>query len=148
MPIEKTAEWFKTAFPEQTDKNFHVQLGVHCEEVAEMLDEISPLDPETLLHLMTAKTALRDLSQYLKTHENAVMVHPADRVGFIDAICDQIVTATGCAVTQQMDVAGAMHEVNRSNFSKFGYAGEPLYDANGKVAKGPFYSPADLTDFV
>lgn len=123
-------------------------LGVHFEEVLEMVEEISPLNTKVRLKLQATKDALRDLSDYLKTTTEAVMLHPADRVAFVDAVCDQIVTATGCAVVQKMDPVGGLTEVNRSNFSKFNHLGNPIYNANGKIAKGPNYIPADLTDFV
>lgn len=42
----------------------------------------------------------------------------------------------------------ALAEVHRSNMSKLGDDGLPVYLPNGKVTKGPRYSPPDLTRFV
>lgn len=38
----------------------------------------------------------------------------------------------------------ALAEVHRSNMSKLGADGRPVYRADGKVTKGPSYSPPDL----
>ncbi|MNL46424.1 hypothetical protein D3C87_1691330 [compost metagenome] len=66
----------------------------------------------------------------------------------LDSICDQIVTGTGVAHTLDYDIVGAMTEVNRSNFSKFDDAGLPIYNEQGKVMKGPNYSPAELSAYL
>ena len=39
-------------------------------------------------------------------------------------------------------------EVYRSNMSKVGNDGKPLYREDGKILKGPNYSPADITSIV
>ncbi len=46
-----------------------------------------------------------------------------------------------------MDIVGALQEVNRSNYSKF-VNGRAVFDENGKIKKGPDYSKPDLTKFV
>ena len=42
----------------------------------------------------------------------------------------------------------AFAEVHRSNMSKLGEDGKPIYDEGGKVLKGPNYSRPDLAQFV
>jgi len=46
------------------------------------------------------------------------------------------------------DFDGAFREVHRSNMSKLGSDGKPVKREDGKVLKGPNYTPADMTDFV
>jgi hypothetical protein len=46
-----------------------------------------------------------------------------------------------------MDVLGALEEVNRSNFSKF-ENGKAVFDENGKITKGKNYSKPNLKPFV
>jgi hypothetical protein len=43
-----------------------------------------------------------------------------------------------------MDIVGALREVNRSNYSKF-VNGRAVFDENGKIKKGADYSKPDLT---
>ena len=54
----------------------------------------------------------------------------------------------GCAVAFGLDIEGAYLEVHRSNMSKLGEDGKPIYREDGKVLKGPGYTEADLTPFV
>jgi predicted HAD superfamily Cof-like phosphohydrolase len=138
--------WFKRAVPEPSNRNRNVQLGVHLEEVAEMLEALRGTDRESRLALDEALRAVSSLANGLKSMNLAVEV--TNRVEFIDSVCDQIVTAAGCAHMHGMDADGALCEVNASNWSKFDADGKPVFDANGKIAKGPLYFKPNLTDFV
>lgn len=145
-PIAGTLLFFQKAIPGPTAKNFSTQLGVHFEEVREMVEELIGTDQETIDLLTDAGLALHNLAQHLKHNENVVSIN--NRIEYLDALCDQIVTATGCAYMADMDIAGGMAEVNASNLSKFGEDGEPIFDDNKKVMKGPNYRKADLSPFV
>ena len=145
--LADTFNWFQAALPNPEDINFHTQLGVHFEEVGEMIDAISALDPETAAIMGTARQAIGTLSKHLKGATDRIIVHQFDRAEYLDAICDQIVTATGCAHISELKLIDAMAEVNRSNYSKF-FNGKPVFDENNKITKGPDYSKADLTPYV
>lgn len=145
--LYNTQDWFETCRPNATRKDFNVQLGVHCEEVGEMLDELSPQDSHTAELLIEANNAMKALANRLKTVANAVVVKEENRKDFLDAIVDQIVTGTGSAQHLGMNVVSALNEVNISNYSKF-VDGRPIFDENGKIAKGPDYIKADLSPFV
>lgn len=54
----------------------------------------------------------------------------------------------GAAVSFGLPIEEAYVEVHRSNMSKLGPDGRPIYDDGGKVLKGPSYSPADMAKFV
>jgi predicted HAD superfamily Cof-like phosphohydrolase len=49
---------------------------------------------------------------------------------------------------QKYDFEGAFKEVHRSNMSKLGLDGRPVKRLDGKVLKGPLYSPPNLAPFV
>lgn len=133
--------------PEPTPRNLEVQLGVHFEEVVEMLDEIHTNDETTLFRLLRAREAMTFLARMFKNGEvgSCALRNPQ---AMLDAICDQIVTGTGVAHMLRYDVCGAMDEVNDSNFSKFDENGQPIFDQNGKIVKGPNYRKPDLSRFV
>lgn len=135
--IELIKLWFKRAVPNPTNKNQLVQLGVHFEEVAEMADSLN-------------EVALRDsvhhVAEVLKWNDSYSLEF--DRQELLDSLCDQIVTAVGVAHMFGMDIEGALAEVNRSNWSKFDQDGQPLFDKNGKIKKGPNYTPPDLSHYV
>ena len=64
------------------------------------------------------------------------------------SLCDQIVTAVGVAHCAGMKIVDGLHEVNRSNWSKFDENGEPILDETRKIIKGPNYTKPDLTLLV
>jgi len=137
--ISDIKTWFQLAVPEPTDKSRAVQIGVHFEEVAEMLDATGDLHEAD---------ALSTIADYYKTQCGGITLAGAmSRKELLDALCDQIVTATGVAHMFGLDIEGALAEVIRSNNSKF-VDGKPVFDANGKIAKPATYSPPDLTAFV
>lgn len=54
----------------------------------------------------------------------------------------------GAAVALGLDIEAAYKEVHRSNMSKLGEDGKPIYRADRKVLKGPNYTEADLSQIV
>lgn len=145
--LQNTYDWFVKARPEPDRKDFHSQLGVHFEEVKEMLDELD-CEPasETERLRNEAQAAIHAFANHLKANDDVVTV--SNPQAYLDAICDQIVTATGCAYISEFDLIGALDEVNHSNFSKFDENGNPIYDENKKVIKGSNYVKADLSTFI
>ena len=147
--LPNTAQFFEKAYPqESTPQNISTQLGVHAEEFAETLAEITPNDPDTLAALMDAKVAVQHLADHLKGNAGCVQILPENRKGFLDGLLDTIVTSVGSAHHTKMDIVGGLAEVNRSNFSKFDDDGNPIFDENMKVQKGPNYTKPDLTPFI
>lgn len=140
-----TFTWFVKARPNPDNKSFQSQLGVHMEEFTEMLDQLTG-NPAAVEAIMSARRAINTLAELVKGQKADIKV--LDEVLFLDSLCDQVVTATGTSYTRGHDFVGAMTEVNRSNFSKFDDRGQPIHNENGKVMKGPNYSPAELTPYV
>ncbi|MGP5535036.1 nucleoside triphosphate pyrophosphohydrolase family protein [Psychrobacter celer] len=136
--ITDIANWFKAAKPEPTDKDICVQLGCHFEEIVEMLDELKEDE---------ANPIMRDIADYMKTCGGAEVVTLDNSANFLDALCDQIVTATGVAYMMGFDMQGALKEVIRSNNSKM-VNGKFEFDKNGKIMKPESYSEPDLTPFI
>lgn len=141
MSIESVKTWFSRAVPNPNEKNCSVQLGVHFEEVGEMLESLGTCNFES--------SVLEDLSNDLKSGHLIVEDLKLDREELLDALCDQIVTAVGVAHMFGMDIVGALREVDRSNWSKFDESGQPTFDENGKIAKNlETYFKPNLTAFV
>lgn len=142
MSIEAIALWHKRARPEPTFENFNVQLGCHFEEIAEMLVALEGENGVTNNKLSEMRMSMMSLAEGFKSgHYQAF---PTPRTEFLDSICDQIVTAVGVAYCDKMDVVKGVEEVNRSNWSKFDHHGQPYFDDNGKIKKGPQYSQPNL----
>lgn len=145
-PLNETQIWIQKCLPSPKDKDFHTQFGVFCEEVNETLSELS-CDTETFILVANAEKAMHQLAVHLKGHSGRIFIHEANRQDFLDGLCDVVVTAVTSSHTQGLNIVDAMCEVNRANFSKF-VDGKPIFDANGKVAKGPNYIKADLSASV
>lgn len=149
--LANTKIWFTRVRPEPNDQHFHSQLGCHFEEIHEMLLELEPVKDDIDGSLLgIALDAVGNLANALKAAAKVgqTMVTVRDRASFLDSICDQIVTGTGVAHTLNLDVINGMQAVNLSNYSKFGSDGQPIYDENHKMMKGPDYVAADLTPYV
>lgn len=147
-------QWCAKTRPHPTDVDRSTQLGVHFEEVAEMADAMLLIPSQTEefeQDLITFINAGKAISQALKQQRSGINFSelPDDvRVDLLDSYCDQIVTALGAGYTQHMDMLGAVAEVDASNWSKFDPDGNPIFDANKKVTKGPNYRKAVLDPFV
>lgn len=147
--IRSIVDWFKQAKPSFTHSDFQIQLGVHFEEISEMCDAMVGADPRTAAMIVNVREQTHFLAERLKTagEDVRVMITPDQRIEFLDACCDQIVTATGSAHMANMFIDGATEEVDRSNWSKF-VDGKAIFDEDGKISKGPDYFKADLEKFV
>jgi predicted HAD superfamily Cof-like phosphohydrolase len=70
-------------------------------------------------------------------------------VDVTDAICDLVYVLVGTCVSLGIPFERAFTEVHRSNMSKLGEDGKPIYrEEDGKVLKGPNWSPPDLADVL
>ena len=146
--VQNITEWFDEARGvHPSRKDFHVQLGVHFEEISEMAAELTGEDGETRVLIAKAKQACHELAEHLKANHDCVVIEPENEIRYLDALCDQIVTSIGCAQASELNIAGALNAVDISNYSKF-VDGKAIFDANGKIAKGPDYVKADLKPFL
>jgi hypothetical protein len=145
--LSNTKLWFEKAVPQPSLQNFTTQVGVHFEEVGEMIDEITGIDLRTESLLVQAREALSALGDHLKANSGCISIRPEDEVNFLDAICDQVVTGTGVAHMLHYDMLGAMTAVNESNFSKF-VDGQPIFNENMKIMKGPDFFKPVLSPYI
>lgn len=74
-----------------------------------------------------------------------------DPIETFDALCDLQYVLDGAFIalgyTEQFKDLG-VEEVHRSNMSKLGEDGKPIYREDGKVLKGPNYSEPDLKEVL
>lgn len=71
-----------------------------------------------------------------------------DIVEIADALTDILYVTYGAGHAWGIDLDSCYHEVHRSNMSKLGPNGTPIYREDGKVMKGPNYSPPNLVPIV
>ena len=145
--IQQTTRWFELAHGDAKNSKRTVQLGVHFEEVAEMLGALVSKDDQALALIRKAEDALVQLSEYLKTNSKTTHIYPHSDNLLLDALCDQAVTLVGVAYDYGYKFPQALREVNRSNFSKF-VDGLPVFNESGKVMKGVGYTPPNLDAYI
>lgn len=148
--ITDIRNWFKAAKPEPTKKDVCTQVGCHYEEVAEMMEAMQGHDyrASQMMSSIADTYKMRHLS--VDGIFESVLIdsmQPKDNIELLDALCDQIVTATGVAYMMGFDIEGALKEVIRSNNSKM-VDGKFEFDDNGKIVKGEGYSPPNLNTYL
>lgn len=108
-------------------QEFHTKFGV-------------PFDPRMV------SVVVKDLRQDLiweEANELGLALDNGNRVGVADALGDLIYVVIGAAETWGIDIDRVVREIHRSNMTKEGGGRR----ADGKILKGPNYSPPDL-EFV
>jgi predicted HAD superfamily Cof-like phosphohydrolase len=73
-----------------------------------------------------------------------------DLIEITDALADQLYILLGTMVAHGMGdiIEDVFDEVHRSNMSKLGADGKPIYREDGKVLKGPNFSPPNIEKFL
>ena len=65
-----------------------------------------------------------------------------------DALTDILYVTYGAGHAFGIDLDKCFNEVQNSNMSKLGQDGNPIYNNDGKVMKGPNYFKPDLSKFL
>lgn len=133
MIIQSIIQWFNIAKPEPTNQDLIKQIAFHCEEFSEMLQAIHC--DRMSEQVKELKKTLLEIS--MKETESNNFMSTVDKVELLDALCDQVVTATGVGVFMCSDFIGALAEVNRSNYTKYDLVDgipKPKFE-DGKISK-------------
>ena len=69
-----------------------------------------------------------------------------DKAALTKELADLLYVTYGFAVTFGLPIDEVFERVHRSNMSKLGDDGKPVYREDGKVLKGPNYEPPKLDD--
>ena len=71
-----------------------------------------------------------------------------DLLEVADALTDILYVTYGAGHAFGINLDKCFEEVQKSNMSKLGSDGKPIYNENGKVMKGPNYFKPNLNKFV
>lgn len=77
-------------------------------------------------------------------NETAADMYVDDLIGIADGLADLLYVVYGAAVEYGIDIDAVFAEVHRSNMSKLDENGLPILRKDGKVLKGPNFSPPDI----
>lgn len=136
MNITSIADWHQAARNYPDTQAFNVQLGCHFEEICEMIEALESNNKDLATDLLLAYDLLVRIADKLK--KGTAVAKIIDRKEFLDSLGDQVVTAVGTAYCANMDIVGALTQIDQSNWSKF-VDGKPVFNENGKIQKGPNY---------
>lgn len=117
-------------------KEFHTAFGIGFSEEVK-----GTLGPKNTLRYDLMK---EENEEYLEAAQND------DTVEIADALGDMLYILCGTIIEHglQHKIEEVFDEIQRSNMSKLGQDGKPIYREDGKVLKGPNYSKPDFTKIL
>ena len=86
------------------------------------------------------------ISEELEELKNAMI--SKDLLEVADALTDILYVTYGAGHAFGINLDKCFDEVQKSNMSKLGSDGKPIYNKSGKVMKGPDYFKPDLSKFL
>ena len=81
-------------------------------------------------------------------NELKIAINDKNLLEVADALTDILYVTYGAGHAFGINLDKCFAEVQRSNMSKLGKDGKPIYNKNGKVMKGPKYSKPNLLQFI
>ena len=118
----------------QSVKKFMQTFGQEVKDRSEF-----PNEKIAQLRYDLIKEELEELNQAIKDR---------DMKEIADALSDILYVTYGARHAFGVDLDKCFQEVQRSNMSKLGSDGKPIYNNSGKVLKGPNYFKPDLNKFL
>ena len=85
------------------------------------------------------------IEEELKELKDAIINGDGTLVDVADALSDLLYVVYGAGHSFGIDLDNCFAEVHRSNMSKLGEDGKPIYREDGKILKSNNYLPVDLT---
>jgi predicted HAD superfamily Cof-like phosphohydrolase len=99
---------------------------------------------EELCELMDALGYGDAADQIRAVYINPDEEYDRDIVAAADALGDLEYVVNGAAIGMGINLPAVVREIHRSNMTKLGADGEPIYREDGKILKGPDYEPPNL----
>ena len=116
---------------------FHETYGLGVSE--EMKADLGTLKNELRYNLMKEEN-----EEYLEAVQNNDIIEIADALGdMLYILCGTILEHA-----LQHKIEDIFDEIQRSNMSKLGEDGQPIYREDGKVMKGPNYFKPNFSDIL
>lgn len=118
-------------------KEFHTSFGIGYSE--EMKADLGEAKNTLRFNLMDEEN-----KEYLEAASNNDLVEVADALG------DMLYILCGTIIEHGMQdkIEEVFNEIQRSNMSKLGEDGKPIYREDGKVLKGPNYFKPHIKEIL
>jgi len=117
------------------------KVGVFMKTFGQEIKTKSELSSEKINNLRVSliEEELNELKEAIKNK---------DLKETIDALTDILYVTYGAGHAFGINLDACFDEVQKSNMSKLGDDGKPIYNDQGKVMKGPKYFKPDLSKFI
>jgi len=117
-------------------KEFHTAFNLGWQEEPTQIDE------------KTKKLRISIMNEELKEAIDAIESEPLENIAKELADVLYVVYGTIGEYGLEEKMEDVFDEVHRSNMSKLGPEGKPIYREDGKVLKGPHYTPPDIKSIL
>ena len=78
---------------------------------------------------------VEEFKEFLEADQEMTLMHPDDRANCLKELADLVYVCAQYAENMDWDLEQALRRVHRSNMSKLGEDGKPIYREDGKVLK-------------
>ena len=116
---------------------FHNSFGIDSKEAPTV-----KISEETIM--LRYNLMKEENKEYFEAANNKDMIEVADALGDMLYILCGTILSHG----MQYKISEVFEEIQRSNMSKLGKDGKPIYREDGKVLKGPSYSKPDIKSIL
>lgn len=120
------------------DERYVLRLALILEEAIELADALGfPTDD------------IKDSADYMLNKIGPrIYDDKVDIVAVADALGDLEYVVNGAALEMGIPLPAVVEEIHRSNMTKLGPDGKPIYRADGKILKGEDYEPPNLQEVL
>ncbi len=91
---------------------------------------------------------IEEFKEFLEAEDLLFRDDPTIKADCLKEIADLVYVCYQYAANMGWLLDEALDRVHKSNMSKLGEDGKPVYREDGKVLKGPNYEPPTLTDLI
>jgi len=91
---------------------------------------------------------VEEFKEFLEAENQLLTGFVVNATDTLKELADLVYVCYQYAENLGWDLDEALNRVHRSNMSKLGEDGKPIYREDGKVLKGPNYQPPNLSDLV
>lgn len=118
--------------------------------VEEFHDKFKQTQSIFLMNISREEGILRHKLMVEEVDEYLDAVKQNDIIGIADALGDQLYILCGTILKHGMQhlIEDVFDEIHRSNMSKLDPDGEPILREDGKILKGPDYTPPNIAEVI
>jgi len=149
-PIKMIVDFHRQAMPNPTVRQKTVQIGLHLDAIAKMLNEMEVVrsgpccddDP----NFEVFKNMAQKVADFLVV--GSFIPNIKDDAKFLETLAYQDVSRAGIAYTQGYNLIGAIEETASNQFKRFDDNGNPILDRFGKLQDSPNFVEVDYSKYT